>query len=91
MNKTIFELTDFKIKELCNKSVKVKNGDVELMDVIRSNYLLWERKLFILCRLSNVSHIEMVGEILLHAGYGDIPKNKLITYLNRAKNERGKK
>lgn len=76
-----------KIEELASKSLKNHNKD--LMDLLRDNYKILEKKLKIYCKLANVSYIDTVIEILEQYGYKDLNKQVITTYLNRVKKANG--
>lgn len=84
MNTRIKELTDKKLAELSNLSLEISNTDGSLMDVVRQNIKVWDKKLFPLCKLCNVNFVDTVAEILGNGGYS-FEKNKLTTYMSRAR------
>lgn len=84
-------LTETKIDELAKQSLAITKNETDLMEIVRVHYKLWEKRLFPLCKLVGVSHIDVVHEILEKGGVVVRSKPKLITYLNRAKNEFGGK
>ena len=91
MENDIAGLTEKKMQELIKLSLLIEKQDADLMDVVRVHYKLWERKLFPYCKLVGISHVEVVAEILAESGIGGVARNKLITYLGRAKKELGGK
>lgn len=82
------DLINKKISELTNQSIKVDNNN--LMEVLRANFVLLEDKLYLYCRLANVSFIDTVIDILESYGFKDLDKKVVTTYLNRLRKERGK-
>lgn len=91
MTTELKELTEIKIDELSKLSLVLKKNDDDLMEIVRVYYKLWEKRLFPICKLVGVSHIDAIHEILEKSGVIVPNRKKLITYLNRAKNEHGGK
>ena len=78
-------LTENKIDELAKQSLVLEKNETDLMEIVRVHYKLWETRLFPLCKLVGVSHVDVVHEILEKGGVVVRSKPKLVTYLNRAK------
>lgn len=91
MTTDLKEFTETKINELAKQSLICEKNEADLMEIVRVHYKLWEKRLFPLCKLVGVSHIDVVHEILEKGGLVIRDKAKLRTYLNRAKNEHGGK
>ena len=85
------QLTEDKVDELAKLSLTLKKNDADLMDVVRTHYKLWEKKLFPYCKLTGVSQMDAVIDILKRGGIVVTDRKKLNTYLNRAKKEHGGK
>lgn len=91
MNVDLTEFTENKIDELAKQSLVLVKKEDDLMEIVRVHYKLWQTRLFPLCKLVGVSHVDVVCEILEKGGVVVRSKPKLITYLNRAKKELGGK
>lgn len=89
MTKDFIKITEEKINELANQSLVLKKNDDDLMEIIRTHYKLWNKKLFPYCKLVGVSQMDAVIEILQRGGVIVLDRKKLNTYLNRAKKEHG--
>lgn len=77
-----------KVNHLVVESISVENNN--LMDVLRLNFKLLEDRLYIYCKMANVSYIDTVIEILEIVGFSNVDRKVLTTYLNRLRKERGK-
>ncbi|MBY0292174.1 MAG: hypothetical protein K2W92_02665 [Alphaproteobacteria bacterium] len=80
-------LTEQKLNELSELMVKNKASS-KLMDSIRSNIKVWDKKLYPLCRTLDLNFIDVVAEILGRGGF-EVDKLKLATYLSRARKSKG--
>lgn len=81
-------LTEQKLTELSEMMVQNKSSS-KLMDAIRNNIKVWDKKLYPLCRTLDLSFIDVVAEILGRGGF-EVDKLKLATYLSRARKSGGR-